>query len=124
MPTFFFSDDDISSLLLFFEALSHQAEPFIPQKVEPLTTSEEGMARSALSSTTAPCLKTPATGDPAYDKNAIAPNFLLARDRLRPAWTGRWITNPQLIIPGTAMPSGLFKRENDHWVFAGPIPEN
>lgn len=124
MPTFFFSDDEIRSLVLFFGALSHQAEPFIPQKVEPLTTSEEGMARALFTSSAAPCLKCHATGDPAHDKNAIAPNFLLARDRLRPAWTGRWITNPQLIIPGTAMPSGLFKRENDQWVFAGPIPEN
>ena len=49
------------------------------------------------------------------------PNFLLAKDRLRPPWTGRWITNPQLIIPGTAMPSGLFKRDGDRWVFAGPF---
>jgi len=124
MPTFFFSDDEVRSLVLFFEAMSHQAEPFIPQKVEPLTTSEEGMARALFTSTAAPCLKCHATGDPAHDKNATAPNFLLARDRLRPAWTGRWITNPQLIIPGTAMPSGLFRRQNDQWVFSGPIPEN
>ena len=124
MPTFFFSDNEIRSLVLFFEALSHQAEPFIPQKVEPLTTAEAGMARALFTSTAAPCLKCHATGDPAHDKNATAPNFLLARDRLRPAWTGRWITNPQLIIPGTAMPSGLFKRQNDRWVFSGPIPEN
>ena len=124
MPTFSFSDDEIRSLVLFFEALSHQAEPFIPQKVEPLTATEESMARALFTSTAAPCLKCHATGDPAHDKNATAPNFLLARDRLRPAWTGRWITNPQLIIPGTAMPSGLFKRDNDHWVFSGPIPEN
>jgi cytochrome c2 len=124
MPTFFFSDNEIRSLVLFFGAISHQAEPFIPQKVEPLTTSEEGMARALFTSTAAPCLKCHATGDPAHDKNATAPNFLLARDRLRPAWTGRWITNPQLIIPGTAMPSGLFKRQNDHWIFSGPIPEN
>ncbi len=124
MPTFFFSDDEIRTLMLFFEALSHQAEPFIPQKVEPLTTSEEGMARALFTSTAAPCLKCHATGDPAHDKNATAPNFLLAKDRLRPAWTGRWITHPELIIPGTAMPSGLFRRQNDHWVFSGPIPEN
>jgi cytochrome c551/c552 len=124
MPTFFFSDDEIRSLVLFFEAMSHQAEPFIPQKVEPLTTSEEGMARALFTSTAAPCLKCHATGDPGHDKNATAPNFLLAKDRLRPAWTQRWITNPQLIIPGTAMPSGLFRRQNDQWVFSGPIPEN
>ena len=40
MPTFSFSDDEIRSLVLFFGAISHQAEPFIPQKFEPLTTAE------------------------------------------------------------------------------------
>ena len=80
------------------------------------------MARDLFTSTAAPCLKCHATGDPSHDKNATAPNFLLAKDRLRPAWTGRWITDPQLIIPGTAMPSGLFRRDGDHWVFSGPIP--
>ena len=124
MPTFFLSDDEVRSLVLFFEALSHQAQPFIPQKVEPLTSAEAGMARALFTSTAAPCLKCHATGDPAHDKDATAPNFLLAKDRLRPAWTGRWITNPQLIIPGTAMPSGLFKRDGDRWVFSGPIPES
>jgi hypothetical protein len=47
---------------------------------------------------------------------------LFAKERLQPAWTARWITNPALIAPGTAMPSGLFKRDGDHWVFAGPLP--
>jgi mono/diheme cytochrome c family protein len=124
MPTFSFSDDEIRSLVLFFGAISHQAQPFIPQKLQPLTTAEAGMARQLFTSTAAPCLKCHATGDPAHDKNATAPNFLLAKERLRPAWTGRWITNPQLIIPGTAMPSGLFRRDNDRWVFSGPLPES
>ncbi len=122
MPTFFLSDDEIRSLVLFFEAMSHQAQPFIPQKLEPLTTAEVTMARELFTSTAAPCLKCHATGDPAHDKNATAPNFLLARDRLRPAWTERWITNPALIAPGTAMPSGLFKKDGDRWVFSGPVP--
>jgi len=80
------------------------------------------MARSFFSSTAAPCLKCHATGDPAHDKNATAPNFLLARGRLKPDWVERWIIDPQAISPGTAMPSGLFKRQEDHWVFAGPTP--
>ena len=124
MPTFSLSDDEIRSLVLLFGAVSHQAQPFIPQKLQPLTTTEAGMARQLFTSTAAPCLKCHATGDPAHDKNATAPNFLLAKERLRPAWTGRWITNPQLIIPGTAMPSGLFRRDNDRWVFSGPLPES
>ena len=30
--------------------------------------------------------------------------------------------DPQAISPGTSMPSGLFKRQNNHWVFSGPTP--
>ena len=82
------------------------------------------MARGLFSSTAAPCLKCHATGDAAHDKNATAPNFLLARERLKPDWVERWIIDPQAISPGTAMPSGLFKRENNHWVFAGPTPSS
>jgi hypothetical protein len=122
MPTFYFSDDEVRSLVLFFGAMSHQAEPYIAQKLDPLTPAETMMARNLFTSTAAPCLKCHATGEPAHDKTAIAPNFLLAGQRLRPAWTERWITNPQLIDPGTAMPSGLFRREDDRWVFAGPLP--
>ena len=55
-------------------------------------------------------------------KFATAPNFLLAHDRLKPGWTKRWILDPSMISPGTAMPSGLFKRDGDHWVFSGPTP--
>jgi len=67
-------------------------------------------------------LKCHATGDPAHDKDATAPNFLLARERLKPAWTLRWILDPARIVPGTAMPSGLFRKEGDHWIFSGPLP--
>jgi cytochrome c551/c552 len=122
MPTFFLSDDEIRTLVLFFEAMSSQPQPFIPQKLTPITTAEKDMARQLFTSTAAPCLKCHATGDAAHDKTAIAPNFLFAKERLQPAWTARWITNPALIAPGTAMPSGLFKRDGDHWVFAGPLP--
>jgi cytochrome c551/c552 len=122
MPTFFLSDDEIRTLVLFFEAMSSQAQPYIPQKLESVTTAEKEMARDLFTSSAAPCLKCHATGDPGHDKSAIAPNFLFAKERLRPAWTGRWLTNPALIAPGTAMPSGLFRRDGDRWVFAGPLP--
>jgi len=67
-------------------------------------------------------LKCHATGDPAHDRTATAPNFLQARGRLKPDWMEHCIIDPQAISPGTSMPSGLFKRENDHWVFSGPTP--
>jgi len=122
MPTFSFSDDELRKLVRFFQALSQQPMPYIPQPVPTLTAKETEMARSLFSSTAAPCLKCHATGDVQHDAHATAPNFLLAKDRLKPDWVERWITDPQAISPGTSMPSGLFNRVNDQWVFAGPTP--
>ena len=87
-----------------------------------LTAKETDMARSLFSSTAAPCLKCHATGDPQHDKTATAPNFLLAKTRLKPDWVERWLIDPQAVSPGTAMPSGLFRKEGGQWVFAGPTP--
>src|SRR6185503_16734589 len=122
MPTFSFSENEVRKLVRFFQALSQQPMPYIPERVPTLTAKENDMARSLFSSTAAPCLKCHATGDPQHDKVATAPNFLLARERLKPDWAERWIIDPQAISPGTAMPSGLFKRENNPWVFSGPTP--
>jgi cytochrome c551/c552 len=122
MPTFSFSDNELRKLVRFFEALSQQPLPYIPEELPVLTTKETDMARSLFSSTAAPCLKCHATGDPSHDKIATAPNFLLAKERLKPDWVERWITDPQAVSPGTSMPSGLFKQENSQWVFAGPTP--
>src|SRR6266404_1889161 len=122
MPTFSFSENELGKLVRFFQALSRQPFPYIPEEIPILTTKETEMARSLFSSTAAPCLKCHATGDPAHDRFASAPNFLQARGRLKADWMERWIVDPQAIAPGTSMPSGLFKRENGHWVFSGPTP--
>ncbi|HXY09032.1 MAG TPA: hypothetical protein VEI52_14410 [Terriglobales bacterium] len=122
MPTFSFSDNELRKLVRFFEALSQQPLPYIPEQVPLLSAKETDMARSLFSSTAAPCLKCHATGDPEHDKIATAPNFLLAKNRLKPDWAERWVLDPQAISPGTSMPSGLFRRANKQWVFAGPTP--
>jgi cytochrome c551/c552 len=124
MPTFYFSPDEIRILVRFFGALSDQAQPYLPSPVPGLSDQERLMARQLFTSTAAPCLKCHATGDPSHDRTATAPNFLLARERLKPAWTKRWLLDPARIAPGTAMPSGLFRREEDRWVFSGPLPHS
>ena len=122
MPTFSFSENELGKLVRFFQALSRQPFPYIPEPAPALTAKETDMARSLFSSTAAPCLKCHATGDPAHDKTATAPNFLQAKGRLKPDWVERWIIDPQAISPGTSMPSGLFKRDNNRWTFSGPTP--
>ena len=122
MPTFSFSENELGKLVRFFQALSQQPFPYIPDQAPTLTAKETEMARSLFSSPAAPCLKCHATGDPAHDRTATAPNFLQAKGRLKPDWVERWIIDPQAIAPGTSMPSGLFKREHNRWVFSGPTP--
>ena len=122
MPTFSFSDNELRKLVRFFQALSQQPMPYVPETVPVLSTKETDMARSLFSSTAAPCLKCHATGDAQHDKFATAPNFLLAKERLKPDWVERWILDPQAVSPGTSMPSGLFRKQGNQWVFAGPTP--
>jgi cytochrome c2 len=122
MPTFFFSDGEIQKIVRFFAAMSSQASPYIPDRLEPLSDQERNMARQLFTSEGAPCLKCHATGDPKHDEHATAPNFLLAKERLKPGWARRWMLDPAMMSPGTAMPSGLFRPEGDHMVFAGPTP--
>ena len=122
MPTFSLSPGEIRKLVRFFDALSAQPQPYIAAKADPLTPRERRMARQLFTHPASPCLKCHATGDPVHDRRATAPNFLLAAERLKPGWTTRWMLEPANMSPGTAMPSDLFRREGERWVFAGPTP--
>ncbi|PYS94084.1 MAG: hypothetical protein DMF64_01925 [Acidobacteria bacterium] len=124
MPTFNFSPNELRTLVRFFMAVASEQEPYMKQQLEPLTDQERNMARAIFQSQQAPCLKCHLTGNPEHDKNATAPNFLQASTRLQPGWTFRWLLDPQRVIPGTAMPSGLFKKDGDRWVFAFDVPNS
>lgn len=121
MPTFSFSPNELQLLVRFFMAMSGQQDPYIKEPMEPLTAEERLTARQMFTSGT-PCLKCHVTGDPTHDAKAIAPNFLLASERLKPDWTFRWLLDPSQISPGTAMPTGLFRKEGDRWVVNVPNP--
>ncbi len=121
MPTFNFSPNELQILVRFFMAMSGQQDPYIKEPMPPLTEQEKVTARQMFTSGT-PCLKCHITGDAAHDAKAIAPNFLIAGERLKPDWTFRWLLDPAQISPGTAMPSGLFKKEGERWVVNLPNP--
>ena len=121
MPTFNFSPNELQTLVRFFMALSGQQEPYIKEPLQPLTEQEKLVARQMFTSGT-PCLKCHITGEATHDEKAIAPNFLLAGERLKRDWTFRWLLDPAQISPGTAMPSGLFRKEGDRWVINLPNP--
>ncbi len=123
MPSFDLSAGEVQKLVKFFQALSRQPLPYLPVPQEPLTDRELVLARGLFTSQAAPCLRCHATGDPRTDQTKTAPNFALVSERLKPDWTRRWIVHPEIISPGTAMPSGLFREEAARWVFAlGRVP--
>jgi len=117
MPTFDLSDREIQQLVRFFGALSKQSLPYTAPVLEPLSSQELTMARELFTHRAAPCLRCHAVGDPVADADATAPNFLLVPERLKSDWTERWIVHPEIIRPGTNMPSGLFREEGPRWVF-------
>jgi cytochrome c551/c552 len=122
MPTFYFSERQVGKLMRFFMARSSQPYPFMPEQIEPLTSEEQTLARVLFTGRAAPCLKCHMNGDPAHDRNATAPNFLIANERLKSDWAYRWLLDPAKIAPGTAMPSELFRQDGDRWVFNGNLP--
>jgi hypothetical protein len=111
MPTFSFSDGEIRKIVRFFEALSAQAQPYMPTKLEPLTDKERDMARGLFTSTAAPCLKCHATGDPNHDRNATAPNFLLAKET--EVWADGALDDDCAMMPLGTHAVGAFRREAD-----------
>ncbi len=122
MPTFSFSEGEVLKLVRFFAALSSQDGPYLAPKIPPLTAQELSLARGLFTSPGAPCLECHATGDPTHDQRATAPNFLLMGGRLKPDWTRRWMLDPALMAPGTAMPSGLFRPDGNRFVFNAQLP--
>lgn len=121
MPTFTFSPNELQTLVRFFMAMSGQQDPYIKEQLKPLTEQEKLVARQMFTSGT-PCLKCHITGEATHDARAIAPNFILASERLKPEWMFRWLLDPSQISPGTAMPSGLFKKDGERWVINLPNP--
>jgi cytochrome c2 len=49
----------------------------------------------------------------ALTKDIIAPNLILAKDRLRPEWILEWLIDPQKMQPGTKMPNFFSFNEDD-----------
>jgi mono/diheme cytochrome c family protein len=105
MPTFHFSDDDAATLVKYFAAASGKSFPYLTVDV-PLPTREK--ARETVELFRAlQCTQCHVVGKlaPAQDASSAAPDFFLARKRLRPEWIPLWLGNPNALQEGTRMPS-------------------
>jgi len=105
MPTFNFTQNEISTLTSYFSAVDKVPFPFISTAVD---TTPEKLRAGAQLFETLQCIKCHPTSSvipPGTDPADLAPNLQLAQGRLRPEWVLEWVKDPQKIFPGTRMPA-------------------
>ncbi len=132
MPIFRLSDKEATSLARFFAEVENEPYPYeyiFETKKEYLGAKESESpgyllaAKRLFESKDVNCILCHVKGEkmPEGDKTGWAPDLLLAKRRLKPAWIKRWLLDPQSIQPGTKMPK--FFREGEFQDYIPGTPE-
>ncbi|MBI5445377.1 MAG: c-type cytochrome [Deltaproteobacteria bacterium] len=106
MPTFYLNDQQVDSMIRYFQSVSGENVRYHFWKMRK-TTAEEKQEMQALFKTLQ-CLKCHEFGKPAATTVAaaeLAPSLALTKVRLKPKWVEDWLRNPQALEPGTKMPN-------------------
>jgi mono/diheme cytochrome c family protein len=105
MPIFDFSDEEADALVKYFSNLDDQKISFAREKVE-ATKQELSIGRDLF--TQLKCIQCHQPGEAqALSASFLAPNLVITKDRLKPAWVIEWLKDPQELQAGTMMP-GFF----------------
>ena len=89
----------------YFAASSSKSFPYLTAEAPQLTGDKLKQTEGLFAELQ--CTKCHVVGQlrPNQDPGSAAPNFLLAKERLRPDWIPIWLKNPQALLDGTRMPS-------------------
>jgi mono/diheme cytochrome c family protein len=117
MPTFGFSDDEVSTLINMFQGISRVDNRY-PHFDATLVTNESlqrgaalfGVRGSANWEGSLKCNSCHPSGSvmPTSPPTQWGPNLAMAHRRLRPEWVPKWLHSPLAIQPGTRMPSFFY----------------
>ena len=107
MPTYHFKNSELNGLVKYFSYLDNQDFPFAdifnPHDIVPesLAAGEKLFSKEYFG-----CAACHIVGNsmPGGSPESWAPNFAMAKTRLKPEWIVKWLTNPQALLPGTKMP--------------------
>lgn len=121
MPTFHFTERETAVIARYFSAVDGVDYPLITTDIQ--TTPEKLRAGEQLFTAMqcAKCHPTSSTPPPGRDPGELAPNLMLASQRLRPDWVLKWLEDPQEIVPNTRMPT--FFSKDDRGVPQSQFPE-
>jgi cytochrome c2 len=105
MPTFHFADPDATDLVHYFAATSNKSFPYLTAEADQPTGQRLKDVEQLFKELQ--CINCHVIGKlrPGQDPGSAAPNFLMAKERLRPDWIPPWLKNPQALLDGTRMPS-------------------
>jgi mono/diheme cytochrome c family protein len=110
MPTFGFDDNEATRVVRYFAALDQAAYPFVsPMEAAPADLVKDGKKVFE----DFKCMSCHPVGAPPPGMAAadLAPNLLMARERLRHDWIPKWFRDPQRLLPGTRMPGFFYSDE-------------
>ena len=107
MPTFNLNAKQLNALVKYFNELDNEEFPFTERVDTSLTEEEHKAAEKLFSKDYFDCASCHIVGDkmPPGSADRWAPNFALAKERLKPRWILSWLKNPQDLLPGAKMPT-------------------
>ena len=107
MPTYAFDTTELNDFVKYFGALDNQDFPFAENPGIVMSEEEQQAGEKLFSKDYFDCAKCHIVGGqmPGGSPENWAPNFLLAKARLKPRWIDEWLKNPQDLLPGSKMPT-------------------
>ncbi len=105
MPTFGFKETEANTIIKYFHNLSEQELSFAPQDVH---ATRESINTGRELFTQLKCIQCHQSGSSeakSLTASFLAPDLTLARERLKPTWVLQWLKDPQVLQPGTMMPT-------------------
>lgn len=104
MPTFGFNDEELATLVEYFQNLDNVHPDFGAPKS--LAAGAAELAAGKIVFQKLQCIKCHKSNpEPGLSASFLAPDLVHAKDRLRPEWVIDWLKDPQAIQAGTMMPA-------------------
>ncbi len=113
MPTFEFSEDELHTLVKYFDGISG-AEPSFSAFDPHATSTPEKLEAGKVLVEKLQCVKCHQvnTQSAALGASFLAPDLTMAKNRLKPEWVRGWIADPQKLEAGTMMPTFFTEGED------------
>ncbi|MEE9165852.1 MAG: c-type cytochrome [Candidatus Neomarinimicrobiota bacterium] len=113
MPAFRLTDSEWNSIIKYFQFLEEKVNAYESPHLVDVGSSKYGAGTKL--EKMGECNKCHFYGKtfPSQDASTWAANLVMVKDRLRPEWVSRWLSDPQRILPGTKMPTPYIPTEED-----------